>query len=88
MLQFVTEVRHAGGHRLWLRFEDGVEGVVDLGQDLSFQGVFEPLRDERYFAQVKVDPDCGTIVWPNGVDLDPDVLHSQVSGRPLPGIGA
>jgi hypothetical protein len=33
---------------------------------------------------VKVDPEAGTIVWPNGVDLCPDVLYSEATGTPLP----
>lgn len=37
--------------------------------------VFETLRDRAVFAQVSVDTVAGTICWPNGVDLDPDVLH-------------
>ena len=38
-------------------------------------GVFAPLQDPAYFARVSVDADAGTIVWPNGADLDPDVLY-------------
>lgn len=47
-------------------------------------GVFAPLKDIAYFAQVAVDPEAGTLVWPNGVDLDPDVLYSEATGTPLP----
>jgi len=68
---------------LHLRFEDGVEGVVDLAPHLSFRGVFEPLRDPEYFAQVRVDADLGTVVWPNGADLDPDVLYGRVTGTQI-----
>jgi hypothetical protein len=40
--------------------------------------VFEPLRqDQQLFRQVRVDPELGTIVWPNGADMDPDVLHGD-----------
>jgi hypothetical protein len=39
--------------------------------------MFEPLRDVAYFARVAVDAELGTIVWPNGADLAPDVLHEQ-----------
>jgi len=46
--------------------------------------VFEPLRDEAYFARVRVDPEAGTIAWPNGVDLDADVLYARITGEPLP----
>jgi hypothetical protein len=36
-----------------------------------------PLDDPDYFAQVRVDPEAGTIVWPNGLDLAPEVLHGD-----------
>jgi hypothetical protein len=39
----------------------------------------EPLRDLAFFRQVRVDPELRTIVWPNGFDLDPDVLHGRRS---------
>ena len=72
---------------LRLRFEDGVSGEVDVSEMIEFRGVFAPLRDETEFARVRVDPDSGTIVWPNGADLDPDVLYSAVSGKPIAGSG-
>jgi len=45
--------------------------------------VFEPLRDPAYFAKLRVDPELGTVVWPNGADLDPDVLYGHVTGAPV-----
>jgi len=74
MLKDIVAAEALGKYRLYLRFEDGVEGVVDLAPQLSFRGFFEPLRDSAYFAQVRVDLDLGTVAWPNGADLDPDVL--------------
>ena len=71
------------GHRLQLRFADGCEGVVDLAPHLKFSGVFEPLKDPVYFAKVRVDPELGTVTWPNGADLDPDVLYSRLTGKPI-----
>ena len=56
--------------------------MVDLATHLSFRGVFEPLRDPAYFAQVHVDPDLGTVAWPNGADPDPDVLYGRLTGTP------
>ena len=56
--------------------------TVDMGKYLPFHGVFEPLKDPAYFAQVRVDEDAGTIVWPNGADLDPCELHERVTGVP------
>ena len=83
MLKDIVAAKALGDYRLHLRFEDGVEGVVDLAPHLSFQGVFEPLRDPAYFAQVRVDPELGTVAWPNGADLDPDVLYGRITGTPI-----
>ena len=71
----VTEVQYRGGHRLWLRFNDGMEGEVDLSAHLSGP-VFEPLRDPAQFAAVRVDAEIRTIAWPNGADLAPEYLHT------------
>jgi hypothetical protein len=70
----VTEVQPRGGYRLWLRFDDGAEGEVDLGPELEGP-IFEPLRDPHVFAQVAVDPDARTITWPNGADFAPEFLQ-------------
>jgi len=83
MLKDIVEVRALGGYRVHLRFEDGVQGELDLGQRIRFQGVFAPLTDEREFAKVRVDAELGTIVWPNGADLDADVLYAAGTGKPI-----
>lgn len=80
----VVEVEHLGNLSLRLTFSDGL--VRELDFDALLQGgVLEPLRDPSVFGQVKVDDVAGTVCWPNGVDLDPDVLHGDhepASGRP------
>ena len=83
MLVDVVQVRALGAHRLHLRFADGVEGEVDLGGMIRWEGVFAPLAEPDRFAEVRVDPTLGTIVWPNGADLDPDVLYAAVTGRSI-----
>jgi hypothetical protein len=83
MLQDVTKVEYLAGYKLRLRFEDGAEGVVDVAELISFTGVFEPLKDKAYFARVRVDPDIGTVCWPNGADIDPDVLYAAVTGEAI-----
>lgn len=71
----ITAVECRGAHRLWLRFSDGTEGEVDLASHL--QGtVFEPLRDARVFASVRLDPEIRSVAWPNGADLAPEYLHA------------
>ncbi|MEX2156147.1 MAG: DUF2442 domain-containing protein [Gemmatimonadales bacterium] len=79
----VVEVRPVGGYRLYLRFEDGVSGELDFAGRLGFEGVFAPLTDPAVFAQVRIHPELGTIVWPNGADLDPDVIYAELSGTPI-----
>jgi hypothetical protein len=76
----VVEVKPLGGKRVFLRFDDGIEGELDLGGLIEFTGVFAPLLDEREFAKVRVDSDLGTIVWPNGADLAPEVLYACLTG--------
>lgn len=75
----IRSVEHLGGHRLRLAFADGLVAEVDLASRLSgdLGPMFEPLRDEAFFAQVTVDVELGTVVWPNGADLAPDALHDQ-----------
>jgi hypothetical protein len=72
----ITGARAVGAFRLALEFTDGSHGVVDLTPWISGRGgVFEPLQDRAYFARVQVDTEAGTVVWPNGADLDPDMLY-------------
>jgi hypothetical protein len=62
---------------LRLGFDDGTTREVDL-EDAIWGPVFEPLRrDPEFFRQVRVDDELGTIVWPNGADMDPDVLYGE-----------
>jgi hypothetical protein len=72
----VTAVKPLGGYRLRVGFSDGSSREVDLESEL-WGPVFEPLRDPALFRQVAVDDELGTVVWPNGADLDPDVLHGD-----------
>lgn len=84
MLQDVVSAQALEPYRIYLKFEDGVEGTIDLSQIITFTGIFAPLQDPNYFATVQVNDELGTIVWANGADLDPDVLYSIVSGKAIP----
>jgi hypothetical protein len=77
----IIGVRVIGRFQLSLDFTDGVTGTVDLTSWIGNRGgVFAPLQDQAYFARVTVDADAGTIVWPNGADLDPDMLYEATQG--------
>jgi hypothetical protein len=81
-LHDVTDVEILGHYRLRLTFSDGLVGDVDLSDLRDWGGVFTPLRDPGAFAQVRVDPETGTITWPDGADLAPEVLYEQASAHP------
>jgi hypothetical protein len=84
MFPRVKQVRHLGEYRLELGFTDETTGELDFEERVVGRGgVFAPLEDIAFFQQVRVDPEAGTIVWPNGVDFCPDVLYNWVTGKPI-----
>jgi hypothetical protein len=82
MLRDVVEARPVGGYRVYIRFDDGVAGEVDLAAVINFEGVFAPLRALDRFAEFGVAPDLGTICWPNGADIAPETLYDAVLHGP------
>jgi Protein of unknown function (DUF2442) len=72
----IADVEPLGDYRLRLTFSDGLVRELDFAAVLVGE-IFEPLQDPAYFARVQVDRVTGTIQWPNGTDLDPDVLHGD-----------
>ena len=75
----VVAAEPVGELRLRLEFDDGITREIDFSAELSQQvgPMFEPLRDPEFFSRVRVDEELGTIVWPNGADMDPVVLHGD-----------
>ena len=81
MLPCVTAVEPLEDYHLRITFDDGVVSDVDFAGMLTGD-LGELLREADYFRQVRVDPDAGTIVWPNGLDPDPLVLHGDYEAEP------
>lgn len=73
----VTDVKVLRDRVVQLQFSDGTSRVVDLTPFLWGPAFEDIATDDGVFAQVKADPETGTIAWPNGADLDPDVLHGD-----------
>jgi len=88
----VTSLEPLDGYKLRITFSDGVVTEADFSDDLRGP-LAEPLRDPAYFRQARVDVEARTVVWPNGLDPDPYVLHgdyppaapSALRVRPLDG---
>jgi hypothetical protein len=77
MIPKVVEAHYVRDYRIHLRFSDGAEGDVDLGQELQGE-ILEPLRDISYFRSFSVNPDVHTIVWQNGADFAPEFLYEKL----------
>jgi hypothetical protein len=77
MMPRVIKVAPLPHYRLYVEFDDGVSGTIDLSGELDGE-VFRPLRDEATFHQVAVD-EFGAVCWPNGPDLAPDAMHRQLA---------
>ena len=83
----VESVEAREGFRIWVCFEDGACGEVDLSH-LAGEGVFRAFSDRSFFESVKVSH--GVVSWQGGIDLDPCRLYMKVTGRAaeevLPGL--
>jgi len=77
MILHVKEAKHLHDYVIWLRFNDGAEGEVNLKDEL-YGEVFEPLKDLEMFKSFRVDPVLETIVWENGADLAPEFLYDKI----------
>ncbi len=73
MFLHTTHVEARPGYRLFVRFNNGTSGEIDLSADLWGE-MFEPLKDASLFATARHDAVMGTVVWANGADLAPEYL--------------
>jgi hypothetical protein len=77
MIPRVEEARYVRGYTIHVRFTDGTEGDIDLGEEL-YGEVFEPLKDYALFRQFSVHPEFHTLTWPTGADIAPEFLYEKV----------
>jgi len=77
MIPRVVEAEYVRDYVIHIRFADGVEGDIDLEDDLDGE-VFEPLKDLAQFKAFEVNPDLHTITWPNGADFAPEFLYEKI----------
>jgi len=77
MLPKLREAKYLRDYCIWLKFADGVEGEVDLGEELWGE-MFEVLNDKTRFAELALNEELGTVVWPNGADFAPEFLYQKL----------
>ncbi len=73
----ITAVEVIGPYQLRLTLPETERSARSTSPTREWRGVFEPLRDPAYFARVAVDPEAGTVTWPNGLDMAPEPLYSE-----------
>lgn len=78
MLIHVTNAKYIRDYQVWLSFNDGAEGTIDLGAEL-YGEVFEPLKDKEFFRSFSLEGH--TLSWSNGADFAPEFLREQVVTR-------
>jgi hypothetical protein len=79
MLHRIKSAHVVEGYRVWIEFEDGAAGEVDL-TELVGKGVFTGWRDPAEFQKLFIDTESGTLAWRGGIDLAPDALYRDVAG--------
>jgi hypothetical protein len=78
MLDRIVAAEARPDYHIWIRFEDGLEGIVSVAH-LVGRGVFASWFDEAEFQKAFVDEESGTVAWPGGIDLAPDALCRRLS---------
>lgn len=73
----IVDCRPLPHYRVWIRFDDGLEGEVDLSH-LVGKGVFEAWKSVEFFNQVRGDPKSDTLAWGDDIDLDAYVLREKI----------
>jgi hypothetical protein len=77
MFLHVREAKYLHDYVIWLRFNDGAAGEIDLRDELVGE-MFAPLKALDQFRRFRVDPELQTIVWENGADLAPEFLYENM----------
>ncbi len=76
MFLHVIEAKYIDGHKIWVKFNDGASGEIDLSSDLD-EGVFKPLKEKKYFMNFSLEGH--TLSWKNGADFAPEYLREKIN---------
>lgn len=76
MILHIINAKYIDGYKIEVAFNDRRKGTADLSETLHGT-MFEPLKDQHVFSQVRVDDTLGTICWQNGADIAPEYVYFQ-----------
>ncbi len=78
MNRYIIEAHYAGDYRLWVKFDDGQQGLIDLADEL-WGDKRAPLRHQETFADLYLDHGLATVAWSNGAEFSPEFLYSKLN---------
>lgn len=77
----ISDAKYVAGHQILVRYENGVEGVVDFSAQPR-RGVFADWDNMEFFRAFRVSEFGDTLEWPGNVDIAPEYVYSKVTGVP------
>jgi hypothetical protein len=79
----LTEAKYIDGYRIWIKFTDGLSGIVDFTDIIHNYPAAQPLTDQNEFQRFYLD-DWPTLAWPCGFDFSPESLYERATGQSVP----
>jgi len=76
----ITEAKHIGGTKFFVRFSDGLQGELDY-MNFNTKGLGAELIEPANLSKIYIEKDFGNVAWPNGVDICKDYLHQLLSSK-------
>lgn len=80
IIPYLKSAKPLPDYQLWLEFEDGTTGKVDLSRMMAKGGVFEEWKNPSAFASFKITKN-GKIEWTEDIDMDPDAFYLEIVGK-------
>ena len=79
----VVELEVLEPYKLWLRFDDGTSGIVDMSDSAALGGVFAAWTDQDFWRSAHLVADSGAVAWDDGTEVDvcPLSLYLDVTGQ-------
>ncbi len=84
MIYDVISAVYREGYKIEVGFDDGKKGVIDFAKYLRRGGIFERFKDMDYFRSFTINRELGVLTWQNEIDIAPETLYAEATGRPLP----
>jgi hypothetical protein len=84
MIHDVVSAVYRGGHKIEVTFDDGKKGVINFAKYVRRGGVFEQFKDMDFFQSFTINQELGVLTWRDEIDIAPETLYAEATGRPLP----